>query len=210
MSTVTFLTNNGGFRLGSLLLMNHQWMVQMVHQKSKLSSLTSRKLSTVFLIVFWLKNCTVRKSPVIWISSNLLNWVLQVGVLGERWSRSSVISGVPQRSVLGPLLIYIDLVAALFSLLMTFCFTEWSLASKSLLVFKTTSWHWIPENVSPYSFQEFQTASSIMYVHGNALKSVSSYRYLGILFFSDLSWSTHIKEITSQARNRLGFYTDVL
>ena len=47
--------------------------------------------------------------------------------------------------------------------------------------------------------------SPIINVLGCALERVSSYKYLGILITSDLSWSEHIKAISSRARKQTGF-----
>ena len=46
--------------------------------------------------------------------------------------------------------------------------------------------------------------SPILYVSGSALERVSSYKYTWVFISSDLSWSNHIKVITSKARKQIG------
>ena len=41
-------------------------------------------------------------------------------------------------------------------------------------------------------------------VNGSVLERVSFYRYLGVLISSDLSWSNHIKDISSKAQKQVG------
>ena len=41
-------------------------------------------------------------------------------------------------------------------------------------------------------------------VHGTVLEVVSTFKYLGLLISSDMSWSNHIKDICSKARKILG------
>ena len=48
------------------------------------------------------------------------------------------------------------------------------------------------------------TALPSVYVNGSVLESVSSYRYLGVLISSDLSWSNHVKDISLKARKQVG------
>ena len=43
-------------------------------------------------------------------------------------------------------------------------------------------------------------------LHGRALETVSSARYLGVDISNDLSWKTHINRITSNANKSLGFF----
>ena len=40
-------------------------------------------------------------------------------------------------------------------------------------------------------------------LHGKILKSVASAKYLGITVFQDLSWATHINQITTKTNNTL-------
>lgn len=43
------------------------------------------------------------------------------------------------------------------------------------------------------------------YLHGHALQPVSSAKYLGVTFTSDLSFNQHITQITATANKTLGF-----
>lgn len=64
-------------------------------------------------------------------------------------------------------------------------------------------------NVSKTKHMTFSTlldTPSNQYFVGNGrIETVSSFKYLGIFFTSDLSWSTHIEYITNKALKKLGF-----
>ena len=47
--------------------------------------------------------------------------------------------------------------------------------------------------------------NSNYFLHGHQLKVVDKAKYLGITFTSDLSWNSHIDNITSKANQKLGF-----
>ena len=48
------------------------------------------------------------------------------------------------------------------------------------------------------------TEAPAMFVNGHPLERVTSYKYLGILITSNLSWSSHIQVITTEARKLTG------
>ncbi len=178
------------------------------------------------LLIDKLHRLEVPSHLIRWISSYLHNRIQQVGVLGELSCTTSVISGVPQGSVLGPLLflIYIDglsgiqlsggtivLFADDLLLHRVITCTE-DLACIQNDIDELCNW------LSSYkltlnprkckslliSRKRLQTVSHTMYVDGNALERVSSYRYLGIMISSDLAWSNHIQAITTKARRQIG------
>ena len=47
-------------------------------------------------------------------------------------------------------------------------------------------------------------AASSLTLHSQQIEKVSSYKYLGITITDNLSWSTHINQITSNARKIIG------
>ena len=172
---------------------------------------------------------------VSWISSYLYNRKQQVGVCGVNSDPVNVISGVPQGSVLGPLLflIYIDgltsiplnggsLVIFADDLLLhrTIYCAEDTLALQED-VDSLANWitvHQLTLNVRKFKSllvsrkHSYLSGQSIM-VSGQVLEKVESYKYLGVVINSTLTWSNHISRVCSRARQQLGllyrqFYGD--
>ena len=155
-----------------------------------------------------------------------LHRVQQVGVLGELSSPTAVISGVPQGSVLGPLLflIYIDGLSGIQLSGGSIVLFADDLLLHHLITCLEDSKHvqndidelcnWLSSNKLSLntnkckslliSKKRFPTVSPTLHVNGSVLERVSSYRYLGVLISSDLSWSNHIKDISSKARKQVG------
>ena len=50
-------------------------------------------------------------------------------------------------------------------------------------------------------------AASSLTLHSQQIEKVSSYKYLGITITDNLSWSTHINQITSNARKIIASFT---
>ena len=172
---------------------------------------------------------------VSWISSYLYNRKQQVGVCGVNSDPVNVISGVPQGSVLGPLLflIYIDgltsiplnggsLVIFADDLLLhrvIYCAEDTLALQKD--VDSLANWitfHHLTLNVRKcksllVSRKHSYLSGQSIYVFGQVLEKVESYKYLGVVINSTLTWSDHISRVCSRARQQLGllyrqFYRD--
>ena len=164
-----------------------------------------------------------------WLHSYLLNRTQCVVVNGSSSSSLLVSSGVPQGSILGPLLflIYVNGLTDLpFSPL-----TRLILYADDIFIFKPisssvdmssfqsdldsiSSWlssHFLQINSSkskyiffshkPFSY--FDSFSKLT-ISQSPIERVSSFRYLGIILSSSLSWSPHISFVLNKSRKILG------
>ena len=180
----------------------------------------------------------VNHSKLIWklhnygIRSNVLNWIVaflgdraqKVVVGGEESDTVPVTSGVPQGSVLGPILflVYInDLPDKVTSQVRLFAddtamyLTMEGAKNSSVLqqdLDRLSVWEsdWDME-FNPSKCQVVQVAgsrkpvSATYVLHGVALETVTCARYLGVDVSSNLSWGSHIDRITGTAHKTLGF-----
>ncbi|MEW8546483.1 MAG: reverse transcriptase family protein, partial [Candidatus Thiodiazotropha sp.] len=180
----------------------------------------------------------VNHSKLIWklhqygIRSNVLSWICaflgdrsqQVVVGGEESGSVPVTSGVPQGSVLGPILflIYInDLPDKVTSQVRLFAddtalyLTIEGASDSSALqqdLDKLSVWEsdWDME-FNPSKCQVVQVTGSrkplnaIYKLHGQILETVTCAKYLGVDISSDLSWGSHIDRVTNSANRTLGF-----
>ena len=173
-----------------------------------------------------------------WISNYLTNRFQRVVVDGETSSAAMVLSGVPQGSIIGPLLflIYVDGVT-------TIPFSRGSASSlyaDDLMLYKSISSpadiaavqqdivaieQWSSDNhltlntsKCKYMIISRKRGSSQhkyapLTLNGQPLELVDSFKYLGVTLSSDLSWSLHTNIICNKARKILGliyrrFYLD--
>ena len=171
-----------------------------------------------------LKHYGISGNVLTWIKSFLSNRSQQVQVEGVQSKPAPVTSGVPQGSVLGPLLflVYInDMPSKVQSTTRLF-------ADDSLLYRKIKS----PEDAQILqndlnALQEWETTWKMSFnpdkcevlritrkrtptqadysIHGHQLALVKTGKYLGVTLASDLSWKPHVDSRTKSANNSLAF-----
>ena len=175
-------------------------------------------------LLFKLSQHGVKGNTLNWIRSFLLGRTQAVVLEGERSAEAPVTSGVPQGSVLGPLLflLYInDLPQNIQSQVRLFAddtavyLTVTSSEDANTLqadLDTLQEWErtWDME-FNPSKCQVLhitcsrQPLQSQYTLHGQFLESVDSAKYLGVNITQDLNWNHHINEITGKANRTLGF-----
>ena len=156
-----------------------------------------------------------------WVESFLTKRHMRVMVDGEVSQEAEVTSGVPQGTVLGPLLFLChinDLPEAVSSSVRLF-------ADDCLLyrIIKSISDHvklqedlkalekWAHENGMAFNAKKCyilsigQKTSFFYQLDNTILQEVSANPYLGVMISNDLKWDTHINNISSKASSTLGF-----
>ena len=166
-----------------------------------------------------------------WLHSYLAGRSQVVAVGGEQSSAVAVVSGVPQGSVLGPLLfiIYIDNITSQISSTSTI-----SLFADDIALYRTirspadyvvlqaditaiTVWiendNHLKLNVDKCCLMLVSREHTLsltpppLFIHGDSqLQQVNSVKYLGLLLTSDLTWSQHINNICSKTRKLTGLF----
>ena len=162
-----------------------------------------------------------------WLGNYLQDRRQNVVVGGILSVQSLVLSGVPQGSVLGPLLflLYINDVASVVT-----CGNFMSLFADDIVLFRelsslldcvqvqllldnVSSWfanNHMSFNVSKCKYmvisrrRAHQLTLSTLSLNGVDLERVSVFKYLGVWLSSDLSWTHHVDQITLRASKHLG------
>ena len=164
---------------------------------------------------------------IMWIKNYLTLRMQSVAVDGATSNPMPVLSGVPQGSVLGPLLflIYINDITTISLSTLSQCI----LYADDVLLYRpiTCSYdvraikfdieeveQWADSNhlnLNPtkckymvISRKQCATYSFVLYLNGVPLERVEIFKYLGVLLRSNLGWSDHITMICSKTRKLLG------
>ena len=174
-----------------------------------------------------LENLQVNHILVKWIHSYLTDRKQQVVVNGSSSNPLPVLSGVPQGSVLGPLL-FLTYIDGISSITLS-PGSHLTLYADDMLLFRPISNHtdysllqedinriseWVDANYLQFNTQKCSfmrvtrkrtgICPPTLHLCCQPLQVVDSYKYLGILLSSDLSWTQHIDSICGKARKLTG------
>ena len=156
-----------------------------------------------------------------WLSSFLQERHMNVVVEGEHSESAPVESGVPQGTVLGPLMFLChindlpDTVKSQVRLFADDCLlyrqiksqTDHSILQNDLIELEKWAAKWgMRFNAKKCYILSIRQKSSRFYqLDGEILQEVNSSPYLGITISIDLQWKTHITNIVKKANSTLGF-----
>ena len=162
-----------------------------------------------------------------WICDYLTQRKQRVVVNGQTSETLPVLSGVPQGSVIGPLLflIYID---GMMSVPLSQG-SQLTVYADDILLYRPITCQgdfialqedinildaWIEANYLQFNISKCKymvvsrkragISPASLTLQGNHLERVECFKYLGLLLTPDLSWSTHVDSICSKARKLLG------
>ena len=171
-----------------------------------------------------LEHFGVRGTTHSWIASFLSGRTQSVVVEGSSSDRVPVVSGVPQGSVLGPMLFllfindFLDKITSNSRLFADDCIVYRQIIGISdcealqedlnMLVEWETKWGMAfhPQNCSVLSVTRSRTPTRFDYqLKGHVLGLQDSTKYLGVDLQSSLSWKNHIDRISKKANSMLGF-----
>ena len=175
-------------------------------------------------LILKLHNYGIRGRTLSWISA-FLNGRSQTVVLeGDCSEEVPVTSGVPQGSVLGPILflIYINDLpdkvksqerlfaddTAAYLAISKLADSEQLQADLDILQEWEIKWdmQFNPSKCQVIHVTRSRSPLPTTYtLHGETLEAVASARYLGVDIANDLSWKTHVSRITNNANKSLGF-----
>ena len=174
-------------------------------------------------LLFKLSQHGVKGDTLNWIRAFLVGRTQAVVLEGESSSEVPVTSGVPQGSVLGPLLflLYInDLPQNIQSQVRLFAddtavyLTVGSSDDKDILQAdldtlqiweRAWDMEFNPSKCQVLNISKSKPLNTQYTLHGQVLESTNTAKYLGVTLSKDLSWNEHINSITAKANRTLGF-----
>ena len=177
-------------------------------------------------LMYKLQYYGVRGNTATWIQSFLSNRKQKVLLEGEMSSEKDVLSGVPQGTVLGPLLFltYINDLPDCVTSSETKLFADDSLLfreiksqqdadclQKDLTALEKWEADWQmsfhPEKctVTRIHASKNSVINTTYTLHGQVLQTTDSSKYLGVTLSDDLDWQKHVDMITTKANRTLGF-----
>lgn len=175
------------------------------------------------LLLHKLNQLSIDYNVLKWIEYFLANRSQFVYANGYNSSLTDVCSGVPQGTVLGPLLflIYInDLPSLIKSNIYLFAddcvvvreitnINDSSILQSDLNTIATWCNTWLMKlNINKCKIMRVTRATNTQtsyYLNNSPLQLVNSYKYLGVHITSNLTWSLHIQNITNNANRMLGY-----
>ena len=161
----------------------------------------------------------VRNNTLSWIRSFLQNRKQLVMVEGERSTVTDVDSGVPQGTVMGPLLFLAFInVSSPVRIFADDCLVYRSINKvevtaalqndMSALQQWESDWQMMshPEKCTTIHISKKRNPIHTGYkLHGHTLESVPGSKYLGVHVNKDLSWNDHIQQTSAKASRSVGF-----
>ena len=172
-------------------------------------------------LLYKLDSYGIRDGLLRWLTNYLCNRTMTVVVDGDSSDPAPVLSGVPQGTVLGPLLFLCfindlpDTVSSQVRLFADDCVlyrliknhNDHLKLQEDLQNLEKWADTWGMEfNAKKCHILSVKNKTSFFYqLCGEILKNVSSTTYLGLNISNDLKWSTHVRDLCSKASSRLGF-----
>ena len=176
------------------------------------------------LLIHKLDHYGIRGNNLMWIKDFLSNRLQNVVLEGDKSREASVTSGVPQGTVLGPLLFlaYIndlpDCVSSTTRMFADDCLVYRRINSiedsKALQSDLDNLQQWENEWLMEFNASKCEAiritnkrnpTDTAYTIHNTPLARVSSAKYLGLNIHEKLSWSHHINTITKRANQSLNF-----